>query len=275
MRLAHSFASEKCDDKMFYIHMCYFILSCLYAKNSGFELALHCDNKTKDFLEMAPYDEIITDIEGCEWPGKRLYAFGKFIAMKDEPLGTIHIDGDVFLKNPELKNILEFSNYDCIVQNIEWPIEPWGYLWNESADCFKNCEYPSWAKPLCNEMYNCGVIGINNKELKDLYFDTYNWMAQQYKEKGIDCHSVPDLIIEQQFLKDLTDHFGYSVKQVLDFEDLSSANKIGYQHVLGGAKEPNVHKVLKLIKKYNLEIYNKLTDEKSYGLFYNKYLKNG
>jgi hypothetical protein len=39
--------------------------------------------------------------------------------MKDEPLGTIHIDGDVFLKNPELKNILEFSNYDCIVQNIE------------------------------------------------------------------------------------------------------------------------------------------------------------
>lgn len=261
MRIVHSFSSKRCDEALFRLHIVYFALSCIYAKRSGFEMALHCDNKTKDVLEAAPYDEIITDLENIPDFPKRLFAYPKFIAMQDEPLGTIHIDGDVFLKSVQLNDILNFKDYDCIVQNIERPVYPWGHLWKESAIAFSNCNYPDWAKRQCNDMYNCGTIGFNNQELKDEYFSTYWQMVEEYKKKGIDLHSVPDLVIEQQFLKDLTDYRKCSVKRVLDFNDLGgSASRIGYQHVIGGAKQECLEKALNLIKHYDINTYNKLME---------------
>ena len=86
-------------------------------------------------------------------------------------------------------------------------------------------------------------------------------MVEQYRQKGIDFHSVPDLIIEQQFLKDLTDYRKCNVKRVLDFNDLTgSASRIGYQHVIGGAKQECLDKALNLIKCYDINTYNKLME---------------
>ena len=65
-------------------------------------------------------------------------------------------------------------------------------------------------------MFNCGIIGFNNQDLKDLYYNTYWDMVNQYAKTGINIPSVPDLIIEQQFLKDITDFYGYKVKMPLD-----------------------------------------------------------
>jgi hypothetical protein len=81
---------------------------------------------------------------------------------------------------------------------------------------------------------------------------------------GIDCNSVPDIIIEQQFLKDLIDFKNYNVKTILDFDNLSMADSIGYQHVIGCSKEPNLNTVIKLIKKHNPTVFNDV----------NKYLLN-
>ena len=55
MRIVHSFSAKRCNEPLFRLHIVYFALSCIYAKRSGFEIALHCDNKTKDVLEVAPY----------------------------------------------------------------------------------------------------------------------------------------------------------------------------------------------------------------------------
>jgi hypothetical protein len=264
MRIIHSFVSEKCSEDKFKIQMCYFILSCLYAKENGFYIVLHCDNKTADFLSIAPYDEIITDLEGIKWPANdKIFAWGKFEAMKNEPLGAIHIDGDVFLKSPKLKELLKFDKYDCIVQNLEIPGVYYGvsnhYQWDYNSQCFKDCIYPLWAKRECRSMYNCGIIGFNNQDLKDEYFKTYHNMVNQYNNTGINIISVPDLIIEQQFLKDLTDYKKYKVKTLLNHKDVySHADDIGYQHVLGQIKPKVLDKVLLLIKKHNIEIYNKL-----------------
>lgn len=265
MNIVHSFASSACSDKTFLMHMAYFVLSCLYAKESGFNIKLHADNRTAEFLSVCPYDNIIADLEGIDWPAPRLYAWSKFVSMKDEPLGTIHIDGDVFLKDPVLLEKMKFDEYDCIVQNIELPASPWGFGWKEASKSFENCEYPEWANRKCNAMYNCGIIGFNNQTLKDKYFETYWDMVDQYRKYGTELCNVPDLIIEQQFLKDLTKD--YKVKELLDFDDLTgSADNIGYQHVIG-VKGKELSKVLSLIKKHNLNIYNKIIN--CYGQIYN------
>lgn len=267
MRLVHSFTSTHCSNESLFMHLCYFILSCIYAKNSGFDIVVHCDERAKNILQIAPYDEIITDLEGVLAPANsRIYAWGKFEAMKNEDLGNIHIDGDVFLKSPILKKILNFDEYDCIVQCIEntgiygGDQDP---VWQENAYIFNLCKYPIWANRNCKHMFNCGVIGFNNPQLKQEYFDTYNNMVKQYAQTGLNVKgSVPDIIIEQQFLKDLTDYKDYKVKCVLPVNSAISlqsyAASIGYQHVIGDSKRKNLEKVLNTIKMFDKTIYDDL-----------------
>lgn len=268
MRIVHSFTSVNCDDDSLFLHLTYFILSCIYAKESGFEIVAHCDERSREILKLAPYDEIITDLEGVMPPSNKcIYAWGKFEAMKNEPLGAIHIDGDVFLKSKGLQKVLDFTEYDCIVQSLEHKKTYTGtseYIWNQNSALFNTCEYPKWAKRECNSMYNCGVVGFNNQELKDEYFKTYKIMLDRYNETGF-CisNSTPDIIIEQQFLKDLVDYRNYKVKFVLPYCDCfdalcTEANHAHYQHVIGNAKRPNLERTLLIIKKHNPVIYQKL-----------------
>ena len=64
-----------------------------------------------------------------------------------------------------LHNLMSFDEYDVIVQSVETP-PLYGYGWKESTSTFVNCEYPEWAPRECTKMYNCGVVGINNENLK-------------------------------------------------------------------------------------------------------------
>lgn len=272
MRIVHSFTSSHCDNESLFMHLCYFILSCLYAKHAGFNIVAHCDERSNQILQIAPYDEIITDLEGILAPANsRIYAWGKFEAMKNEDLGNIHIDGDVFLKSPKLIKLLNFDDYDCIVQCLEnkgifgGDQNP---IWRDNAWLFSTCKYPSWANRECNYMYNCGVIGFNNEELKREYFNTYENMVKQYAQTKIDIPgTVPDIIIEQQFLKDLTDARKYNVKCLLPVDNHESmhnyATSIGYQHVIGGSKRRNLDKCLQAIKDFDKRIYRKLMNIKT------------
>ena len=114
MRVVHSFSSYHCSEETLFMHMCYFILSCMYAKRSGFEIVAHCDERAKEYLQLAPYDDIIIDLEGITpIANSNIYAWSKFAAMKSESLGAIHIDGDVFLKDEKLIELLNFDDYDC------------------------------------------------------------------------------------------------------------------------------------------------------------------
>ena len=109
-------------------------------------------------------------------------------------------------------------------------------------------------------MYNCGIIGFNNQKLKDEYFDTYWNMIEQYKTKGKHMkYCIPDIIIEQQFLKDITDYYSSKGKILLHNEHLD-AGKIGYQHVQGTIKPMFLDTIKKLVKKHNSNIYNVLID---------------
>ena len=89
-------------------------------------------------------------------------------------------------------------------------------------------------------------------------------MLDLYNKTGLMVYNTtPDIIIEQQFLKDLVEHNKYKVKFVWpycdSFDELcNNANHINYQHVIGGSKKENIEKVLLLIKKHDEHVYNEL-----------------
>ena len=260
MQLVHSFHSKGCNINNLFYHCITFVLSCLYAKKNGFSINLHCDNLSEKYFSVAPYDKIINDLEDLEKPHRRIYAHSKFYTMEKYPLGVIHIDGDVILMKPGIMDELKFDEYDVIVQCLETQ-DNWdgAGLYKLSSEALKYCDYPEWAPRGCDSMYNCGVIGINNPDLKKEYFETYYNMLNQFKVKGIDMHSVPDIIMEQKFLMDLCNARGYKVKFLLDENNLQeNANRIGYQHLIGSTKEVLHKQCLKHIYNLDKDIYYRM-----------------
>lgn len=263
MKFIHSFyLDENKDPEYIYINRICFILSCLCARKLGYDIDLHCNKNMYKYLSIAPYTNVYVDLDDLKQP-HRIYAKSKFDVMSKEDLGNIHLDGDVFLLKDSIKQLLDFSEFDLIVQCKETRKNMGGYLWTESSNSFKNCEYPNWACKVCNVMYNCGVVGINNKDLKDEYFETYYNMLKKYEKFGVDVCSVPDIIIEQQFLYDICKYRGYKVKTLLNEDDLEgSAKDIGYSHLMGRSKYKFKDNVEKMIYKLDKNIYFEIKDKK-------------
>ena len=50
MQLVHSFSAKGCSIENLFYHCVTFVLSCLYAKQNGFKINLHCDKLTNKYL---------------------------------------------------------------------------------------------------------------------------------------------------------------------------------------------------------------------------------
>jgi hypothetical protein len=83
---------------------------------------LHTDSLGKELLGFLPYDEIhltlnvLNDLNIHE----RVWAAGKIWAQEAEPIGSLHIDGDVFIKTEKLRDLIFNSKKDLVTQNIEY-----------------------------------------------------------------------------------------------------------------------------------------------------------
>lgn len=270
-RIVHSFLKyPQCSGLKLISNLACFTLSCIYIKrHKDFKAILYADKWTVDTMQKigAPYDEFHI-IAPPKYPHSNIYAYPKFIAMAQEPLGSIHIDGDVFIWGNNMESLLNFDGYDVICQNVE-TYTNMGAKWAwelARKECLK-CIYPKWARRECISMFNCGVIGINNQKLKDEYFEMYWHMLEQYKTKHINNAGVPDIIFEQQFLMDYCKYNNYKVKFLLDEHDLvKSAKSIGYLHLIGDTKYSvnNIKSVIEKIHKENPEIYKKLKEVTKY-----------
>jgi hypothetical protein len=99
MRIVHSFIKyPNSTNHKFVANIACYILSCLYIKrHEGFQAILYADDETINLMKLlkVPYDEF-HQIKSKNYPAN-IYAYPKFLAMSQEPLGSIHIDGDVFI----------------------------------------------------------------------------------------------------------------------------------------------------------------------------------
>jgi hypothetical protein len=239
-----------------------FALSVAWVKKFGHEIVLHTDDLGKEIYGRLPYDEIYPTLDSLD-VHERFWAAGKIYAQEAEPLHSVHIDGDVFLKKQAVYDIVGDRDADLIVQMIEGDL---------AVSCPGSCygdnlklvlpalgnDIPAEFNRRQNAAYNCGLVKFNDPDLKNRYIEGYKEMInncrrnQSFTKRILtDNNLCPDIILEQWWLKSVTDHYGYKVKTVLSGHDINEAAvRIGYTHVIGTAK----YSLIPVVKERLLEI---------------------
>lgn len=237
-------------------------LNVSYAKESSAHITMHCNEEAYQYLEKFGYDDVFIDLNDLnikKTSSTVMWAAGKFISLSKEPIGTIHIDNDVFIKSPKCIEAMKFDDYDFICQNIEV------------------CNYAE--KEIFRELiptvnmdvdYACcvGIVGFNNKELRDNYVNHYMYYVDNLQYDKKDDNKVnADLILEQIYLYNQLDK--YSCKFLIGDARVDNMHQmqkkavdIKFEHILGPSKYiPYVlNKMYNELNKRNPKLYNLITN---------------
>ena len=246
-------------------------LSLTYAHRSGYKVNMHTDSYGYELLKNFGYDNLYKTLD--EIPDTvpiELFAAGKFYAMKAEGIiGKIHIDFDVFIKKPHLLDrFYEDKTIDVIAQQEENYEESF-HFYGDIINAMHIIGYPSTTRPNWKGIINVGVIGFNNEELANKYFNNYfnalNMYNQndfnKYKEENRNLNLSFDFILEQTTLSYYS--LGYNVYILVPSNNPSFvADQIGYQHLQGTIKwKRNSQIIIKqLLEDFNPKLYIMLTN---------------
>lgn len=262
------------------VHLYVMALSVLYAKMNGLNITMHTDDFGLKFIEGMPYDDVKLSLNDIpKWMPKCLWASGKMFAQKNEPLGAVHTDYDVFIQTNECIMEIErlMKNSDAIVQSNDSMIycEPLmermvNTLWETGIPIAHSGE------SYCPS-FNCGIVGFNNQRLKDEYISkyleyTYRYSTEDVYKELLTTVKIPDLIFEQKLLY----HFSqkYKIEKLLKSDFFSSdinaeAIRLGYVHLLSVSKKNRIGEVIRSLKQKDIDLYNKV--EKNIALLKKEY----
>lgn len=218
-------------------------LSLYYAHRSGYYVKMHTDSKGFDYLKDFGYDELVTDLDTIpEYIPNKIFAYSKYIALKNDPLGYVHTDFDVFIKKPCLDEFYSDSSYDIILQNRETEHQCFLNDYIFGRNFFMQYPVPKGFHPEHLDACNVGVIGFNSYKLRNIYLTLYEKCAKFYCDKTEQMSFIPDLFFEQiniDYLIHLYKSKVYFILPRLSYSDIELhkiAKEVGYQHLLGGWK---------------------------------------
>ena len=173
---------------------------------------------------------------------EHFWNYGKLVAMKIAEPPYIHIDTDVFL----LKDCLpEFT--DFLFQNPEHGV----YQYDEVVDLvYNDTKFKSilpeyfYKNNNIENAYNCGVIGIGNKEVRDEWLDPLFVFLDKLKEvyvehENIDYKAISwPIFIEQYSVYCYVKSSGVNVALLSNsmIDMYRAAEKLGYVHLLSNSK---------------------------------------
>ena len=234
-----------------------YTLSAAYARREGFDIELYTDSLGALLLSKAPYTKIHTDLDNISNDiHPRFWACGKVYALEAAGNNTIHIDGDVFIKDAKL---LDVGKTDFIVQNEESS----NYVEMGEANRIDK-DFASFLQEYgidtsISTPYNMGVIGIFNPALRDKYISAYKDLAikisSKFQESLNKDNITPDLFLEQLQFRQLSENYKGTV---IIHKGAKEVPK-GYQHLITSAKYQDeiVNKVKQTLKVFFPEIYKK------------------
>lgn len=275
IRIFHTLWTKPLKEERIPITLICYAISFHYAKQMGAEVVLHTDSKGAEILSLIPYDEVIIDLDAIPDNISRFWAYGKLYATKQEPIGSVHIDGDVFLKNPSLLNCF-MGNHDLLTQSEEGDDWRTDYTYELSQTAIGIDNLPNGVSLYYPHSYNCGVVQFNNAELKKVYLETYfatvelslqdhtydsraSMILEKYGDKG---SIIPDIVPEQQFLHELS--VGYSTQTILTGEIRTDAVTKGYTHLCTAAKYEMKKELETMLGDINAQLFNKVKQSKFY-----------
>lgn len=266
IKLIHSFSTKPLENKsMYYIDNLHhlisdiwiYTLSAAYARREGFDIELYTDSLGALLLSKAPYTKIHTDLDNISNDiHPRFWACGKVYALEAAGDNTIHIDGDVFIKDAKL---LDVGKTDFIVQNEESSNYVEGGEANRIDKDFASFLQEYGIDTSISTPYNMGVIGIFNPALRDKYISAYKDLAikisSKFQESLNKDNITPDLFVEQLQFRQLSENYKGTVIIHKGAKEIPK----GYQHLLTSAKYQDeiLNKVKQTLKVFFPEIYKK------------------
>lgn len=253
-----------------------------YLQRLNQRIDLFTDSYGATVFDCLPYNNIYTTLDELnDKVNERFWSAGKIKALEQAPLGTIHIDGDVFLKKHEVLKALELTGHDCVVQMAE----RMSVFMASYADVL-----PMFIEAVGNEVegfrynlkeaLNAGVLGFNNKQMKDDFINGY-WSILNScqgskmfmetlasdKEKRIE----PNVVAEQYFLKSLAETKGYKIKHLLNLtsnnfnDDWQTMNQqaeaLGFAHAWGSSKYRIIPTIKENLKQRNHALYQAICNK--------------
>lgn len=256
-----------------------FAYSVMNAKRFSKKFTLHTDQLGAEYYGELGYDEVKVTLDVMKDEMSRFWSKGKILALSKEPAGSIHIDGDVFIKSEKMLEVFSFKDYDLITQGEE----RLGIFMKHYYDTIPHYPFALWGKmpkgldPTLKHSLNCGVLGFNNVEIMDDYFKGYFKMIDDLKQSdyfmrllGTDPKIEPNIIIEQFYLAGLCKEKKAKIKYVLPLKSNSMgvdetitemnrvANDIGYAHAWGSTKYALVPAIKRKIKEQDIEYFRKV-----------------
>ncbi len=232
------------------------------------EVALHTDKIGKEIFGKLPYTQVHTTLDEIQNTPVKWWSYGKIKALENEDVNAVHVDGDVYLKQP-VEGIFNINKADVIVQM------------SEVGTGFKGVYKPLY--PLFTEAlkrgdivfpdkyeaaYNCGVLGFGTEDSRKIFLNTYNEWLSVIKDNSelLDFGSSdPNVVLEQYLLYFLAQESGWHVREVIPSEERNInmnafACKIGYRHAWGKSKytEAFQEKLKSKVKSHSKVLYDKL-----------------
>ena len=275
IRIFHTLWTKPLKEERTPVTLLCYAISFHYAKQMGAEVALHTDTLGAEMLSFIPYDEVIIDLDNIPERITRFWAYGKLYATKQEPLGSVHIDGDVFLKNPSLAEYF-CANHDLLTQSEEGDNWRTDYTYELSQAAIGIKDIPNGLDLFYPRSYNCGVVQFNNAELKKKYLDTYfktvelslsdptyeNRIAKIIDRFGDKGSIIPDIITEQQFLHEIAQE--YITDTILTGDIRTDALSKGYTHLCTAAKYEMKQDIERMLGELDQKLLNKVKHSKFY-----------
>ena len=215
-------------------------ISLYYAHRSGYFVKMYTDTTGYRFLKGLGYDKIVKDLDSIpDNISGEYFAFSKYVALRNEPIGAIHTDFDVFLKKPCLDEFYDNKKYDIILQHREAKEQMGDPCYVDGFKFFDNKPKPKGFNPAHRRACNVGVIGFNSIEARDAYLNLYRDCVDFYRKNYRGFGFLPDLFFEQVNIDYLIEKNKYKVFFLLpeySYGDLrlhERAKEIGYQHLIG------------------------------------------
>lgn len=246
-----------------------YALSATYLKKLGCSINLYTDKLGKELLSGIPYDNItiIDDID----ISPLCFASVKYVALKKEPLGTIHIDGDVFIKSKKCVDRIFNHNCDCIVQSLEDTSWMRDYYNIFGTFLSENLLSNNSRLELKGFDFNTGVIGFFNENLKNEYINNYFNLVNSFSKSELltvinklNRIITPDLVFEQGLIYNIAQN--YKVKCVLPIDSYNPelrnefSKEIGYAHLLSDTKYRLTDSIKARLQEKDINLYNTITN---------------
>lgn len=276
MRIVHSLWAKPMQSNRWFLEnqlpksVWLYGLSLHYAQKITDEVVLYTDKVGSEYLSCLPYTEIIDYGNELNTIDPKWWAYGKIKAIEKEPLGSIHIDGDVFLKSEKILPVLK-KKADVVCQMLE------------KGGHFEGAYIPQFRyfKKVCSEelmrhkqAFNGGVFGFFCEELKGLFLQEYKSLIDRATSdvgimRKMDGKYEPNIMAEQWLVSYLAEKLGSRVNFILDPIEVDKRNslnavadELGFVHAWGKVKyeEAFLNKVKSILKQENYKLYKKIKD---------------